>query len=298
MPGNRFVGLFVLAAFWGATFGLIKIAVRDFEPEAVLAFRMVLGALTVAPIAFLRFGAKETWKQVRPMWWKILATAVFTFFAPTLMLSWAEQDIDSGLAAVLVAGAPLYTALLSLRLARHDTVSGLRLVGLFVGFLGVAMLVGVQPQADVLAAVVVALVGISYALATLLTARWLSGVSPVVSAVGMFFLGSVVMLPIAVPRLPSSVPDGTVVAATIGLGVVCTGIGFMLFISVISRSGASFGVLVNYLVPAVALVYGAVFLDEAITFSSIAGLLLVLLGVGLGSGVIRRRRPVDDAARA
>ena len=174
MLGNRFFGLFLLAAVWGATFGLIRVSVRSFEPEAVLAFRMLLGALTVLPIALIQFGPRSTFSQVRPMWWKVLVTSVFTFFGPTLMLSWAEQRIDSGLAAVLVAGAPLYAALLALRIARNDTVSGLRLVGLFVGFAGVAMLVGIQPGGDLVAALVVALVGVFYALATLLTDRWLS----------------------------------------------------------------------------------------------------------------------------
>jgi drug/metabolite transporter (DMT)-like permease len=291
MLGNRFVGLFLLAAVWGATFGLIRVSVRAFEPEAVLASRMLLGAATVAPLALLRFGPRKTWEQVRPLWWKILATAVCTFFAPTLMLSWAETRIDSGLAAVLVAGAPLYAAALSLRMAKHDTVSGLKLVGLFVGFAGVAMLVGVQPRGDVAAACVVALVGVFYALAALLTARWLSGVPPVISALGMFLLGSAAMIPLAIPRLPDSLPSGRVIAATVGLGVICTGLGFMLFVHVVSRSGASFGVLVNYLVPAIALGYGAAFLGEKVTPSRIGGLLLVLLGVGLGSGVLRRRRP-------
>lgn len=287
---NRFVGLFLLAAVWGATFGLIRVAVRGFEPEAVLAARMLFGGLTVLPIALAKFGPRGAWTQVRPMWWKVLFTSVFTFFAPTLMLSWAETRIDSGLAAVLVAGAPLYAAVLSLRIARHDTVSGWRLVGLLVGFAGVAMLVGVQPSGDLVAALVVALVGVFYAVATLLTDRWLRGVPPVISALGMFSLGSLVMIPVAIPRLPSHVPDGNVLLALVGLGVLCTGLGFMLFITVVTRWGASFGVLVNYLVPAVALGYGALFLDESITLSRVGGLLLVLLGVGMGSGVIRRRR--------
>lgn len=296
MLRNRFVALGLLAAVWGATFGLIRVSVRAFEPEAVLATRMLFGALTVLPIALVQFGPADTWSRVRPMWWRVLATSVFTFFAPTLMLSWAETRIDSGLAAVLVAGAPLYAALLSLRIARHDTVSGLRLVGLVVGFAGVAMLVGVQPGGDLVAALVVALVGVFYAMATLLTDRWLGGVPPVVSALGMFSLGSLVMIPVAIPRLPSEVPDTEVLLALVGLGVLCTGLGFMLFVTVVTRWGASFGVLVNYLVPAVALGYGAAFLDERITLSRLGGLLLVLLGVGMGSGVVRRRRPGPVAA--
>lgn len=218
----------------------------------------------------------------------MLVTAAFTFAAPTLMLSWAQQRIDSGLAGALVAGAPLFTALLALRLARHDTVTGLRLVGLLVGFVGVALLVGVQPSGDVLSAFVVALVGLSYAFASLLTGRWFGGVSPFVATFGMFSLTTLIALPLAVPRLPDAIPDGSVVGAVIGLGIGCTGIGLILYVGIIGRFGAQFGVLVNYLVPAGALAVGAAFLDEQITATRIGGLALVLLGVGLGSGLLRR----------
>ena len=119
-----------------------------------------------------------------------------------------------------------------------------------------------------------------------------------ISALGMFALGSLVMLPLAVPRLPDEMPSSAVLGATVALGVMCTGLGFILFITVVTRWGASFGVLVNYLVPAVALAYGAIFLGESITASSVGGLLLVLLGVGLGSGVIRRRRRSADRPRS
>ncbi|MBM3678673.1 MAG: DMT family transporter [Actinobacteria bacterium] len=289
MAVNRYVALAVLGAIWGGTFVLITVSIRAFEPEGVLGLRMVLGALTAAPFAFALVGVRAVWESIRTLWWKMIVTAVFTFSAPTLMLAWAQERIDSGLAGVLVAGAPLFTALLALRFARHDTVSGLRLVGLLVGFVGVALLVGVQPSGDVLAAAVVALVGLSYAFAGLFTVRWFGETSPFVATLGMFLLTAVVMLPISVPRLPDAMPDGKVIAAMIGLGVGCTGIGLIIYVSLVARHGMQFGVLVNYLVPAGALGYGAAFLGESITPARVGGLVLVLLGVGLGSGLLRRR---------
>lgn len=291
MIGNRYVSLLALACIWAGTFALISVVIRGFEPEGVLALRMFLGALVTAPFALGVVGVQETLTAIRRYWWKMLVTSVFTFTAPTLMLAWAQKRIDSGLAGTLVAGAPLFTAALAWRLARDHTVSGLRLLGLFVGLGGVALLVGAQPSGDVLAAAVVALVGLSYACASICTGRWFGEVSPFVSTFGMFALATLVVTPLAVPRLPDAVPGGHVVPAMIGLGVGCTGIGLLLYVSIIGRFGPQFAVLVNYLVPAGALAVGAIFLDEEITPLRIGGLVLVLLGVGLGSGVIRRRRP-------
>ncbi len=253
---------------------------------------MVLGALTTAPLALAFVGVRGIRDAIRRLWWKMLVTSVFTFAAPTLMLAWAQQRVDSGLAGVLVAGAPLFTALLALWLARHDTVTGMRLVGLLVGFVGVALLVGVQPSGEVGAAAVIAAVGLSYAFAGICTARWFGDVSPFVTTFGMFGLTTLVALPASIPRLPSHVPDGSVVLAMIGLGIGCTGVGLMLYVSIVGKHGPQFGVLVNYLVPAAALGYGAAFLGEEVTWTRLGGLALVLLGVGLGSGLLgRARRP-------
>jgi drug/metabolite transporter (DMT)-like permease len=299
MLNNRFAWLGLMSLLWGGTFAFIKVASRGLEPEAVVAARMLFATLTVAPFALLRFGARGIWMRFRPIWPRLLLLTACTFFIPTFLLSWGEQRIDSGLAAVLVAGTPLYAALLSLRMARHDTVSGLRLGGLFVGFVGVAMLVGVQPSGNAFAAFVVALVGVLYAIVAILTDRWLSDVPPLIAATGMFGIGSLVMIPLAIGRLPTSMPETNVVLGTVALGSICTGGAFMTWVYVISRWGASFGVLSNYLVPLVALLYGALFLGESVTASGLLGLLLVLLGIGLGSGAVgRRRNRAPDPAEA
>lgn len=287
---DRYVSLVTLACIWGGTFALISIAIRAFEPEGVLGLRMLLGAAVTGPIALLTAGPRATVATIRALWWKMLVTAFFTYSAPTLILAWAQERIDSGLAGALVAGAPLFTALLALRLARHDTVTGLRLVGLVIGFVGVALLVGSQPSGDVLAAAAVTAVGLSYACASLCTGRWFDDVSPFVTTFGMFGLATVVIVPLAVPRLPGAMPGSDVVLAVLGLGLGCTGVGLMLYVSIIGRFGPQFGVLVNYLVPAGALAIGAMFLGERITPTRIGGLALVLVGVGVGSGLLRRRR--------
>jgi len=282
--------LLAVALFWGATFMLIKVAGRELSAVQILWLRLVLGAAIVAPFALLRLGARPLWSEIRPVWPRLLAVSAVTFAIPTLTLAWGQRRIDSGLAGVIVAGAPLFAALLSLRLARHDTVTGLRLVGLFVGFAGVALLVGAQPSGDITAALAVASVGINYAFAAVLTGRWLGGLHPLASALGMLVLAALVLLPLAATQVPSELPGWRVSVSMLVLGTVCTGIGFILWLAVIAGAGASRAVLVNYLVPAVALGYGALILDEPVAPIKLAGLLVVLLGVALGSGAIGSRR--------
>ena len=146
------------------------------------------------------------------------------------------------------------------------------------------------------AALAVALVGVFYALATLLADLWLSSVPPLLATFGIFCFGSLAVIPVALAGLPGSV-SGDVVLATLTFGIVSTGFGFMFFVSLVARWGAAFAVLVNYLSPAVALLLGAIFLDEHVTPVKILGLLVVLAGVGLASGLHLPRRRVAGERR-
>jgi drug/metabolite transporter (DMT)-like permease len=291
---RRWVLLAVVAGTWGATFLLIRVGARELSPLQILWGRLAIGAVTVTPFALARTGATETWRQVRAGWLRMLGTCVFTFVIPTTCLSWALRPgrIDSGLAAVIQASAPLFAAVLALRLARHDTVGGLRLVGLFVGFAGVALVVGAQPSGDVAAALVVTFVGFNYALSAILTARWLGDFDSVAAAAGKLWIAVALLLPFVLVFHPARVPALKVDLAMLALGFFCTGLGFILYLALIVGAGASFGVLLNYLVPGVALLYGAAILGESISPIKIAGLVVVLIGVGIGSGAIGRRRTV------
>jgi drug/metabolite transporter (DMT)-like permease len=291
---RRWVLLAVVASTWGGTFLLIRVSARELSPLQILFGRLAIGALTVTPFALVRTGARETWRQIRFGWLRMFGTCVFTFIIPTTCLSWALRPgrIDSGLAAVIQASAPLFAAVLALRLARHDTVTGLRLVGLVVGFAGVALIVGAQPSGDIAAALVVTFVGFNYALSAILTARWLEPFDAVAAAAGMLWIAVILLLPFVLVFHPARVPALKVDLAMFALGFFCTGLGFILYILLLVSAGAAFGVLLNYLVPGVALIYGAAILGESISPIKIAGLLVVLVGVGLGSGALGRRRSV------
>lgn len=280
----------VLALVWGASFMFIKICVRELEPTTLVCLRLGIGALALAPFAVAQLGAARFVAEIRSAWVALVAIGVVNSAVPIVSLSWAEKRLDSGLAAVIQASAPLFTALLALRFSRSEVVTGTRLLGLVIGFGGVAMLVGVQPSGSVVAALAVTFSALCYAVAALASARLLVGVSPIVSATGALAAGTLVLVPFAVAQGPAHFPSWEVVGALLALSIGGTSVGYVLYYALLTSVGASRSILITYLVPAIALVYGAVFLGEPVTVAAVGGLGLVLFGVALGTGVMRLAR--------
>ncbi len=285
--------LAALALLWGSSFMFIKVAVRELAPTTLVCVRLGLGALTIVPIAFLRLGGREALAQARGALWPLVLVGLVNSAVPIVSLSWAEKRIDSGLAAVIQASAPLFTALLALRFSRSDRVTGSRLAGLLIGFGGVALLVGVQPSGNVLAALAVTFSALCYAIAALYAARRVAQVSPLVTSVVALGGAALALLPFALAQLPSHVPSWKVVGAMLALSVGGTGVAYVLYYALLAGAGASRSILITYLVPAIALAYGTLLLGEPLTVADVAGLALVLAGVALGTGAVRlaqRRR--------
>jgi drug/metabolite transporter (DMT)-like permease len=212
---------------------------------------------------------------------------------PFWLLSWGETRLDSGLAALIQACTPLFTAVIAFWFVHSERSSGLRLVGVGVGFAGVALLVGAAPHGSVLAALAVVGVGACYAVAALITARRLRGIPPLVIAFATCGIASLVSLPGGVAQFPDDWPGWKAVASVVVLGAVGLSVAYLLYFALITGPGASYAVLVTHLVPPMALFYGAVFLGEPVRASALAGLALILAGVALGS---RQPRPATVPA--
>jgi len=289
--------LLALAGLWGASFMFIKIGVRELEPTTLVCARLGVGALTLAPVAFVRLGPRTVVREVRAAWRPLVLIGLVNSAIPITSISWAETRIDSGLTAVIQASAPLFTAVLALRFAQHDRVAGSRLAGLLIGFGGVALLVGVQTGGALVAALAVTFSAVCYAVAAIYSARTLANVPPLVSALGALAAAALALVPFAVVQLPSHFPSWEVTGAMLALGVGGTGIAYVLYYALLSSAGASRSILITYLVPALALFYGAVFLGEPITVAAVLGLVLVLAGVALGTGVMRLGRRHERVAQ-
>ncbi len=278
--------LLALAAIWGASFLFIKLGVEEVEPAVVVLGRIAVGFGVLVPLVLAR-GVRP---DVRAMWVPFLVLGTLNNAVPYWLLAFAETRIDSGLAAVIQAAAPILTVVLATRIDPSQRVRGLRLVGVGVGFVGVALLVGVQEGGQLVAALAVLGTATCYALSALYAGRAVRAFPPLDVTIGQLGVGLLLALPFGLAQLPSEAPPAKAVAAIVALGALSTGVAYLLYFTLIARAGASRAILVTYLVPAFALVYGTVFLDEAVTTSALAGLVLILSGTALGTGARLRRR--------
>jgi len=290
--------LLALSAIWGSSFMFIKVGVEELKPSTLVAGRLLLAALTLVVIVAARVPLQTSVGQIRAHARPFLFVALFNSVIPFWLLAWGETRIDSGLAALLQACAPLFTALLAALFVRSERVSGDRLLGVLVGFGGVALLVGAVPSGSVLGALAVVATGFCYAASSLAGGRFLREVPAVTIAFGTSAIAAVIALPFGLAQLPSSLPSWKVIGSVVFLGVVGLGFAYVLYFALITGAGASRAILVTYLVPPMALFYGATILDESVSLTDLAGLGLILAGVSLGAGVVqsRRRRPAEVRA--
>ena len=283
---RRDLGLLVaLSAIWGSSFLFIKVGVEELEPAVVVCGRLVVGALVLLPVVIARGGVSG----LRAMLVPIAVLGALNNALPYWLLSFAETRIDSGLAAVIQAAAPIFTVLLAIRIDPSQRVTGLRLVGVGLGFVGVALLVGVQEGGELLGAVAVVGTALCYAVSVLYAGRAIRSFSPLDVSIGQLSVGALLTLPAALLQWPAETPSAKVVGAVLVLGVLGTGVAYLLYFALIVRAGASRAILVTYLVPAFALVYGSLILDEPVTASALAGLALILGGTTLATGGRIRR---------
>src|SRR5207248_6933815 len=147
--------LLALAAIWGASFLFIKVAVRELTPATLIVGRLGLAALTLALLLPFAVGTRETARQLRENAGWLVVVALVNTAIPFWLLSWGETRIDSGLASILQAAVPIFIAVITVVFFQEERVTGLRLAGVGVGFFGVALLVGVQPEGKVLGALAV-----------------------------------------------------------------------------------------------------------------------------------------------
>jgi len=289
--------LIALALIWGSSFMFIKVAVRELDPATLILGRLGLAAVTLAVVVPLLVGVGATLSELRRHRSALVLVGLVNTAVPFWLLSFGETRIDSGLASIIQASVPIFNALLAFGFFRDQRVGGRRLLGVAIGFVGVALLVGAQPQGRILGAVAVVGMALCYAGGGLLTRRLLADARPQVIALGTSAVAAVTALPLGIAQAPHQAPSWQAVGAVVALGTVGTAFAYLLFFTIIAGAGAAYASFVTYLVPPVALAYGAVFLGESVGGAALGGLALIFLGVALGTRVaVTRRAAVASSA--
>jgi drug/metabolite transporter (DMT)-like permease len=290
--------LLVLAAIWGSSFMFIKVAVDELSPAATMFGRCLVASIALGAIMVARRGPGQAFRCLRDFGRAGVVLGIVSTALPFWLIAWGETRIDSGIAAIANASMPIFVVLLAIRFMPGERVTGSRAVGIALGIVGVGVLVGIQPQggwAGAVGTLAVVVASVSYAVSTLYSQRKLGDSSGLLVSFASAFWGMVVLAPFGIAQAPSDVPSWQALASVAALGLLGTAIGLLLYLYMVEHYGSSRASLVVYLLPVTALFYGAVFLDEAIRVTAIAGLALILAGVALGSGAVkptRRRQPV------
>lgn len=280
---------------WGIPYLLIKVAVGDLNPATLVLCRTAIGAVILVPVAASRVDLRP----LLPYWRMILLYTAIEIVLPWLLVSDAERRLSSSLTGLLVAAVPSVGALIVWLTGGDDRLDLRRLVGLAVGFLGVAALVGLDVSVRDLGAVgEVGLVTVCYATGPMIIARRLSGLPAIGVVAGSLAVGAVVNMPFGLTHLPATIPPPQVLAAVAILGVVCTALAFVLFFALIAEVGPVRATVITYVNPAVALTLGVALLGEPFTFGAATGFILIVLGSFLATRRAPSARPAEDRAEA
>jgi drug/metabolite transporter (DMT)-like permease len=295
MSRRSVVLLLTLSALWGASYLFIKVALEDvFTAWSIVSIRTALAAVVLVPLA-AKLGVLGT---IRGRLGPIVVLSLVQVAGPLTLIGLGEEHIASSLTGILVATAPIFTFLLAFVLSGEQRDSASSLVGVAIGIVGVGMLLGVDAGGEsgaIAGGLMVILAAFGYAVAAWYLKRNLSGVEPVATVAGTQVVAALVTLPLGLTHIPDSAPSLDAVASLVTLGVLCTGIAFVIFHTLVRTDGPSRASLVGYIAPVFSIFYGVTLLDESFTAWTAAGLVLILGGSWLAAGgkLPARRRDVS-----
>lgn len=270
--------LVALAAIWGASFLFTRITAPALGPVLTAEARTLIAGVALA-IYFGVTGYNPEWRR----WGRqYVIVGVLTSGLPFLLWAYAALTLTAGLMSVLNATSPMWGAVWSVLLLR-ERLRMRQIVGLTIGVLGVALVTQPQPGAELpLSAVLAALAAaFCYGLAGAYMKRWASGVPSRGMAVGTQLVAGILLIPFIPLAPPAAVPGTPIIASILVLGLVCGAVAYLLYFRLVADIGATGALTVTYLIPVFGVLWGALFLGEALTLPMLAGGVLVILGTVL-----------------
>lgn len=293
--------LLLLAALWGASFLFIRMGAHEFGPLALAALRVSGASLLLVPTLALR----GEWPALRRHWRPIALVGLTNSGIPFVCYGVAALAITGGLSSVFNATTPLWGALIGWWWLK-DRPDASRTAGLALGFIGVLWLAGgsasfkpgdhgVSPAVAVACCLFATL---NYGFSANFTKRHLQGIPAMALATGSQLGAAVLLVPLALVFPPAAMPSPSAWAAVAGLAFLCTGVAYILYFRLIAHVGATHAMSVTFLIPAFAVLWGSLFLGETVSATMVAACLVILVGTGLVTGLIRLHKPAAAAPRS
>jgi drug/metabolite transporter (DMT)-like permease len=283
MSTRAWAAFATVSFLWGIPYLFIKVAVDDGVPPGFLAWvRVVLGAAVLLGLA----GRAGVLPSLRGRWKWFVMFAVAEICIPFPLIAAGERHVSSSLAAIIVASAPLFVALLALRFDHTERPDRKRLVGLVIGLSGVVALMGVDVAGrsdELLGALAIITAAFGYAVGPMVLKNKLADLDPRASMGIALAIAALILTPAAAIDHPTSTPSLAAVGSLVALGLFCTAAAFVFYGMLIAEVGAGRALVVTYINPVVAVGLGVAILGERPGAGAIAGLLLILAGSWLST---------------
>ncbi len=285
MKSRDVVDLLILGAIWGASFLFMRVAVPAFGAIPLIAARVGIGAIFLVIVLARRGGLHHLYENAG----KLTVLGAMNSAIPFCLFAYAVLTVTAGFASVLNSTTPLFGALVAFVWLR-DRPAPMRIAGLVVGFAGVLVLVwgrlSLTGEGDGLAVLAGLTAALLYGIAANYTKKQLSSVDSLVIATGSLIAATAILFPLAVMYWPATQPSPTSWMSAALLGVICTGIAYILYFRLLRRVGPSKTLAVTYLIPAFGVLWGQLFLHEPITASMLVGCAVILTGTTLATGIV------------
>lgn len=286
MTSRSAAELVLLAALWGASFLFMRVAAPELGPIPLMALRVGIAAAILLPALALRRGVADLRGRLVPL----CVVGLLNSALPFSLFAYAALSVTAGMNSILNATSPLWGGLVA-HLWLRDRLSPSRVLGLVVGFGGVAFLVwgkaSLRPGGAGPAVAAALLATLSYGVAASYTKRRLTGVNPLAVAAGSQVAGALLLLVPAALLWPAGPVSARAWWAVALLGVLCTAAAYVLYFRLIAAVGPARAIAVTFLIPAFAILWGAIFLGEAVTARMLLGAAVVVVGTALATGVVR-----------
>lgn len=275
--------LFGLAAIFGASFMLTKVAVSEIPPATIVASRLIVASMFVAG-AMIWVG--QSLIPLLEHWKTIVVVSLFGNALPFFLISWGQQTVDAGLTAILMAVMPLITIVLAHFFTAEEKLNRFKLMGFCLGLIGVAVLIGFDKLAvlgaETIGQIAIMAAACCYAIHAIIS-KWLTSMPRLAISVGVLFASAVIILPfsLVLDQPWTLTPSGNVVFSLLALGIFPTAIGTLMLFAIVERQGAGFLSQINFLVPLFGVLWAALFLGEVLQPNALVALSLILAGVGI-----------------
>ena len=279
--------LVLLAAIWGASFLFMRLGSPEFGPLLFMALRTSIACLfLVLCLLFYRQLA-----SLKTQFLQVFVVGQLNTAIPFVLFGYATLTLSAGTTSVLNGTTPMFGAIVAYFWLK-DKLSPVAIIGLILGFLGVYVLmagsVSVTSENVLLPTLAVMLAALCYGISANFTKKYLSKIKPLTLAAGSQLSASITLAPLSLFFLPEKMPSEAAIYSVFTLGILCTGVAYIIFFRLISALGPAKAISVTYLIPVFGIIWGVIFLEEVFTLKMLLGCVIIMLGVALTTGVFKK----------